>query len=284
MMFFPFTHLERFAMFRRRPDPDPQTVETLRLEDVLLGKLDQAKDAPDTVTVYSDLGKAVGDARVLDDGRIEMTITDPDLIDAVRGPNTRGLSVDIDIGGPDAGFSAPFVPMYDLAAANLRRSPARVIKDTASMTPDVVIDALEAEGYQIVPSMPHLDGDDAECGHANPVWFAPNELWNEVMDPDDDRAAILCPACFVAEAAKRGVEGVWELNLVHRRTPPAWMQGRGVEFAAAFAGRVKDSSGDIWELLDWPLQHASSKWARAGDVESWATINREHGPITVDDD
>lgn len=152
------------------------------------------------------------------------------------------------------------------------------------MTPDVVIDALEAEGYQIVPSMPHLDGDDAECGHANPVWFAPNELWNEVMDPDDDRAAILCPACFVAEAAKRGVEGVWELNLVHRHTPPAWMQGRGAEFAAAFAGRVKDSSGDIWELLDWPLQHASSKWARAGDVESWATINREHGPITVDDD
>lgn len=46
-----------------------------------------------------------------------------------------------------------------------------------------------------------------ECGGPNPVWFAPNELWNRVMggpDATGDPGGVLCPACFIAKAEEHG--------------------------------------------------------------------------------
>lgn len=51
------------------------------------------------------------------------------------------------------------------------------------------------------------------CGLPNPVWFAPNELWNKVMrDPDEgDKYQFICPRCFAFEAEAVGI------------TPTAWV-------------------------------------------------------------
>jgi hypothetical protein len=47
-----------------------------------------------------------------------------------------------------------------------------------------------------------------ECGIDNPVWFAPNKLWNRVMggpDATDDPGGFLCPICFIRRAQASGV-------------------------------------------------------------------------------
>ena len=45
------------------------------------------------------------------------------------------------------------------------------------------------------------------CGHANPVWYAPNEVWNATVRKDGaDEWGFLCPPCF-AELAESRVLG-----------------------------------------------------------------------------
>ena len=61
------------------------------------------------------------------------------------------------------------------------------------------------------------DGDSRcqECGRANPVWWAEDEVWNLVMGGDAQREAggILCPTCFIIKATERGHcrSGAWQL-------------------------------------------------------------------------
>ncbi|MEO1905391.1 MAG: hypothetical protein ABGX08_00005, partial [Citromicrobium sp.] len=46
-------------------------------------------------------------------------------------------------------------------------------------------------------------GDKADCGHWNPIWFAGNPFWNEVMggpDAKDDPGGVLCLTCFAKRA------------------------------------------------------------------------------------
>lgn len=41
------------------------------------------------------------------------------------------------------------------------------------------------------------------CGRHNPVWFAPNGLWNLVLggpEAEGDPGGFLCPVCFIAKA------------------------------------------------------------------------------------
>jgi hypothetical protein len=48
-----------------------------------------------------------------------------------------------------------------------------------------------------------------DCGVDNPVWFAPNELWNRVMggpDAHDDPGGYLCPVCFIVHAKAAGID------------------------------------------------------------------------------
>lgn len=53
------------------------------------------------------------------------------------------------------------------------------------------------------------DGDTRcqHCGRPNPVWTAPDNVWNAVMGDD---GGVLCPPCFIARAEKTGL------------TPPSW--------------------------------------------------------------
>lgn len=58
-------------------------------------------------------------------------------------------------------------------------------------------------------------GDDPtnacrDCGIDNPVWFAPNEVWNAVMG---DHTGFLCPRCFIVRAEASGlVPTAWVLT------------------------------------------------------------------------
>ncbi|ALJ12580.1 hypothetical protein [Sphingopyxis macrogoltabida] len=52
-----------------------------------------------------------------------------------------------------------------------------------------------------------------ECARINPVWFAPNDIWNRAVGgagAKDDPGGILCPNCFIARAEAAGI------------VPPAW--------------------------------------------------------------
>jgi len=48
-----------------------------------------------------------------------------------------------------------------------------------------------------------------DCGRANPVWFAPSDVWNLVVggpDATDDPGGVLCPICFIAKAEAAGIK------------------------------------------------------------------------------
>lgn len=55
-----------------------------------------------------------------------------------------------------------------------------------------------------------------ECGQPNPVWFAPNEVWNRVIggpEATDDPGGFLCPLCFIRRAEAAGiVPAAWVLS------------------------------------------------------------------------
>lgn len=61
-----------------------------------------------------------------------------------------------------------------------------------------------------------------DCGGPNPVWFAPNAVWNFVMggpDARDDPGGHCCPICFIARAEAVGVlPAAWELAPANRGT------------------------------------------------------------------
>jgi hypothetical protein len=64
-----------------------------------------------------------------------------------------------------------------------------------------------------------------DCGGVNPVWFAPNALWNFVVggaDAKGDPGGFLCPGCFIARAEKIGIRPTaWMLR--REGTDDAWM-------------------------------------------------------------
>ena len=51
-----------------------------------------------------------------------------------------------------------------------------------------------------------------DCGQGNPVWFAPDALWNSVMGgaaARDDPGGVVCPNCFIRRADH---PGAWSLS------------------------------------------------------------------------
>lgn len=56
-----------------------------------------------------------------------------------------------------------------------------------------------------------------DCGGHNPVWFAPNDLWNLVIggpDAKGDPGGFYCPNCFIVRAETAGVvPTAWKLEL-----------------------------------------------------------------------
>src|SRR4051812_19830995 len=63
---------------------------------------------------------------------------------------------------------------------------------------------------------PHPEKACQDCGGRNPVWFAPNSVWNLVMggpDAKGDPGGIICPVCFIQRANACGVPNTgWELR------------------------------------------------------------------------
>lgn len=55
-----------------------------------------------------------------------------------------------------------------------------------------------------------------DCGGLNPVWFAPNRLWNLVIggpEAKDDPGGFYCPVCFILRAEAAGVVPAgWSLS------------------------------------------------------------------------
>lgn len=55
------------------------------------------------------------------------------------------------------------------------------------------------------------DGRCQQCGGLNPVWYAPNDLWNQIVGGE---AGILCPTCFllIADAHHAHDITVWQIE------------------------------------------------------------------------
>jgi hypothetical protein len=47
------------------------------------------------------------------------------------------------------------------------------------------------------------------CARPNPIWYAPNDLWNKYARGEFN---ILCPCCFIELAKKAGFDPVWVLK------------------------------------------------------------------------
>lgn len=76
------------------------------------------------------------------------------------------------------------------AALNERRTKARIMR------------ACEETLRAVLGDRRDKDNACTDCGIDNPVWFAPNELWNRVMG---DHTGFLCPRCFIVRAEAAGV-------------------------------------------------------------------------------
>jgi len=78
----------------------------------------------------------------------------------------------------------------------------------APATPRPAARGRNIDRYAFAPDRPagHPEETCLDCGRANPVWHAPNDLWNAVMGtPDNPRAegTIVCPSCFAQRAGDR---------------------------------------------------------------------------------
>lgn len=64
-------------------------------------------------------------------------------------------------------------------------------------------------GQGQAPAPPEAESICQVCDGNNPVWFAPNELWNKVIG---SRLHFVCPNCFIKYAIAMGIDPVWELR------------------------------------------------------------------------
>jgi hypothetical protein len=61
------------------------------------------------------------------------------------------------------------------------------------------------------PAM-HPESVCQDCGGANVVWFAPNDIWNRVVGSPN---GILCPRCFIVRANRAGIDARWSVAPVN---------------------------------------------------------------------
>ena len=84
------------------------------------------------------------------------------------------------------------------------------LPDHALMTCDQFVDYAECAllPQEAEPAPEDLEAVCQECHRPNPVWFAPNRLWNFVMGGEaatDDPGGFLCPCCFIQKAEAQGI-------------------------------------------------------------------------------
>lgn len=49
-----------------------------------------------------------------------------------------------------------------------------------------------------------------QCGSKNVIWYAPNELWNELCESWE----IICPKCFQERADERGINVIFKTEVL----------------------------------------------------------------------
>lgn len=64
-------------------------------------------------------------------------------------------------------------------------------------------------------SRPDIHPEDIcqECGDENPTWYAPNELWNEVIGSPN---GIICPVCFLRKSNTKSINLIFTVERVGR--------------------------------------------------------------------
>lgn len=81
---------------------------------------------------------------------------------------------------------------------------------TDSETTQEIVDALFASLNK--PKNKRMVANEKSCqvcNDINPVWYAPNELWNSVVK---NKYHFLCPNCFIKMAEHKGLEVTWKLE------------------------------------------------------------------------
>lgn len=105
------------------------------------------------------------------------------------------------------------------------------------------------------------------CHRAYPVWFAPNDLWNEHIRADgSDKWQFLCPTCFAnVVAGKNRLPPIFQVQTAdHLR--------RQTERADELAEALREVSGALNNLLPlWITEHGQDWWAVDESFDALAT-------------
>lgn len=90
-----------------------------------------------------------------------------------------------------------------------------------------------------------------ECGKEHPVWFADNELWNEVVRRPDgsDRWPFLCPTCFTVKSVEAGVDPIFRLTAAVPENP----DNKGVSLMDSSEGPLRPQDMSPTEVCDYLL-------------------------------
>lgn len=96
------------------------------------------------------------------------------------------------------------------------------------------------------------------CGREHAIWFAANEIWNEVVG---DSASFLCPNCFMALADERFGQQCWEV----RREAVGEAEGPEKPSREALEGALREIAS---HSADWHW-HPGLPW------KHWSQIARE---------
>lgn len=95
-----------------------------------------------------------------------------------------------------------------LAQQNPRESEVEAICESTA-------DASHEAGAVGLDAPAPIESQCEDCGGPNPVWYAPNNLWNLVVggpDAKDDPGGFICPVCFLTRAEAAGIEPTaWKL-------------------------------------------------------------------------
>lgn len=107
-----------------------------------------------------------------------------------------------------------------------------------------------------------------ECGGVNPVWFAPNDVWNLVVggpDATDDPGGILCPICFIRKAEGAGVRPTaWALSPERLTTD----QSQAERLREALRREIVNSPETADFMAGVPLEaaHQRERWGADHDA------------------
>ena len=93
-----------------------------------------------------------------------------------------------------------------------------------------MVESLRGEPFREEVGEGHPEYRCGLCGNANnPTWYAPNELWNEVMGSPN---GIICPKCFQDKAQAKGITTIGKvirLDDDHPDTAERLREGEEVE-------------------------------------------------------